>query len=146
MYPLFTRFFKIIGYGVGLLVALVAVVAIAVWLLIPDLCGNSVLAESVSPNGKLKTVVFTRDCGATTDFSTQVSLVKAGDSLKNDGGNLFIADRDHGKAPTGQSGGPAVSVRWISDDQLRVEHHALARVFKSEPLHKNVRIEYAVFY
>jgi len=145
MHPLLTRFLKIIGYGVGSLVGLVAILALALGFLVPDLCGNSVLAESVSPNGKLKAVVFTRDCGATTDFSTQVSLVKAGDTLKNDGGNLFIADRDHRKAPTGQSGGPAVAVRWISDGQLRVEHHALARVFKSEPLRQEVRVEYAVF-
>jgi hypothetical protein len=138
-------FLKIIGYGVASLVGLVAISVAALWLFVPDLCSNSVLAESLSPNGKLKAVIFSRDCGATTDFSTQVSLLKAGDSLPNNGGNLFVADRDHGKAPSGQSGGPVVTVSWVSNEQLRVEHHALARVFKSESLRQNIRVEYATF-
>jgi len=144
MSPVIARFLKIIGYGVASVVGLVVAVVLLLSFLMPDLCGNSVVAEFPSPNGRWKAVVFSRDCGATTDFSTQVSLLKAGDSLANDGGNLFVADRDHGKAPAGPSGGPAVAVRWVSDGQLRVEHHSLARVFKAEALRQNVKIEYAV--
>jgi hypothetical protein len=38
------------------------------------MCGNYVVAEKISPDGRRKVVVFQRDCGATTGFSTQVSL------------------------------------------------------------------------
>jgi hypothetical protein len=34
-------------------------------------CGNEILAESLSPDGSKKFVVFQRSCGATTGFSTQ---------------------------------------------------------------------------
>ena len=37
-------------------------------------CGNDLVKEVPSPNGKMKAVVFQRDCGATTGFSTQISL------------------------------------------------------------------------
>ncbi len=37
-------------------------------------CGNEILKEVRSPTGKMKGVVFQRDCGATTGFSTQVSV------------------------------------------------------------------------
>lgn len=40
-----------------------------------DICGNKIIQEIPSPNRKLKAVIFTRDCGATTGFSTQISLL-----------------------------------------------------------------------
>jgi hypothetical protein len=48
------------------------------WLVISaleDLCGNDPISETPSPNGQMKVVVFQRDCGATTGFSTQVSVL-----------------------------------------------------------------------
>jgi hypothetical protein len=38
-------------------------------------CGNAVLQDLPSPEGRRHAVVFTRDCGATTAFSTQVSVL-----------------------------------------------------------------------
>ncbi|MBL8398538.1 MAG: hypothetical protein JNL84_10415 [Candidatus Accumulibacter sp.] len=143
--PLIARFLEIVGKGVATLVGLVAIAVAVLWLLVPDFCGNLVLSESLSPNGKLKAVVFSRDCGASTDFSTHISLLKAGDRLSNTGGNLFVADSNHGKAPANQHGGPVVTIRWVSDEQLRVERHALARVFKSVPSHRDIEVEYADF-
>ena len=39
-----------------------------------NMCGNEILGEFASPDRKKKVVVFQRDCGATTGFSTQASL------------------------------------------------------------------------
>ena len=75
-------------------------------------CGNDLVREVRSPSGKMKAVVFERDCGATTGFSTQVSLLLSNKSLPNESGNLFIADTDHGNAPAGAWGGPIVEPSW----------------------------------
>lgn len=142
MRPLLIRILKVLGYIAASIVGLVVVTIGLLWYFTRDMCANSVLAEVGSPNGQFKAVVFERDCGATTDFSTQVSVLSASDSLENHGGNVFVADSDHGKAPRGPGGGPDVRVTWLSDQRLRIEHHSLARVFKSEPRRKNVDIEY----
>jgi hypothetical protein len=96
-----------------------------------DPCGNQVVQVIPSPDGKLKAVVFERDCGATTEFSTQVSILPAGDKLLNDGGNLFVAD-DHGAAPSGPGGGPRVGLAWTAKRQLLLRYDHSARVFKTE--------------
>src|SRR5713226_3366552 len=89
-----------------------------------DPCGNQVGQVIPSPDGKLKAVVFERDCGATTGFSTQVSILPAGDKLLNDRGNLFVAD-DHGTAPS-------VGLAWTAKRQLLLRYDHRARVFKTE--------------
>src|SRR5579871_3272982 len=75
----------------GSLVALVAVGNA----LFPDLCGNDVIARYPSPDGRLELIVFERDCGATTRFSTQASILDRGGKLANEAGNLFQADDNH---------------------------------------------------
>ncbi len=37
-------------------------------------CVNTLITEVSSPDNKLKASVFVRDCGATTDYSTHVSI------------------------------------------------------------------------
>lgn len=45
-----------------------------------------------SPDHRVEAVVFERNCGATTGFSTQVSIIRQGTSLGNDGGNVLVMD------------------------------------------------------
>ena len=94
------------------------------------MCENSILSEALAPGQELKAVVFSRSCGATTGFSTQVSVLSAHDALPDAGGNAFVADADHGLAPVGSHGGPRVRLRWEDDGQLVIAHHPLARVLK----------------
>lgn len=105
-------------------------------------CENELLNEVRSPNGKLKAVIFQRDCGATTRVSTQVSILPNGERLSNEGGNIFVADTDHGKAPSGAGGGPSVEVRWVSENELLIRYDSRARVFHSEQSLNNVEIRY----
>ena len=56
-------------------------------------------------------MVFTRDCGATTDYSTQVALAQAGAELPNRPGDVFVAPH-----------ATDVRVAWIGSDTLLVRH------------------------
>jgi hypothetical protein len=106
------------------------------------MCANERLADLPSPDGRWHAVVFQRDCGATTGSSTQVSVLLAGDSLKNEGGNIFTADTDHGAAPPGLGGGRTASARWIALDTLEVRFHPRSRVFTHETQVGAVAIRY----
>lgn len=108
------------------------------------LCDNTPLAEVPSPSGAHKAVVFQRDCGATTGFSTQVSVLPAGEKPRDDAGNVFVADTDHGAAPAGPGGGPVVEPVWLAEDRLLIRHHRLARVFRSEARAGSVAVAYVM--
>ena len=95
-----------------------------------SLCANEIKQTVVSPDGKLKAVVFDRGCGATTGSSTQISVLGAGAFLPNDGGNLFIADAARNKSvPVNAWGGPRVRVQWSGPRTVRVAYPKPARVF-----------------
>ena len=95
-------------------------------------CANQLLNDVPSPGGARHAVVFQRDCGATTAFSTQVSILPAGTTLPDISGNVFVADTDHGRAQRGPGGGPRVSVRWIASDTLELRYDSRARIFVQE--------------
>jgi len=58
------------------------------------MCGNTIIQTSTSPNQKYKLVLYQRDCGATTGFSSQISLLDIDEKLdlEDDSGNIYIAD------------------------------------------------------
>jgi len=106
------------------------------------MCGNERVAEYPSPDGALKVVVFQRDCGATTGFSTQASLISGTDKLPDKAGNLFVADTDHGAAPAAAWGGPTLGVRWEGVRAVVLQHDERARVFKAEKHVRGTSIRY----
>lgn len=105
------------------------------------MCGNRILSEHPSPNGKHKVVVFERDCGATTNFSTQASIIETDGDLPPGGGNIFVADYAIGSPNPGPGGGPRASARWTSNASVVITREA-ARVFKQEPRHEEIIISY----
>ena len=105
-------------------------------------CENELVGEHLSPDGQYKAVLFVRDCGATTGFSTQVSLLRSDELVKNGSGNLFIADTDHGKIPSGQKGGPEVRIVWEGSKDIYIVHHENARVFKAEKKINGINVNY----
>lgn len=109
-----------------------------------DPCGNDVVAEFPSPDGTKKVVIFQRDCGATTGFSTQASLLAIGTQKPRGAGNLFVADTDRGAAPSAAWGGPALAVRWEGSHALILEHNRRARVFHAERQLGNIIIQYVL--
>ena len=131
----------VVGSAAG--IALGGVGLLAYW--VRDMCANSIVAEYGSPDGTAKVVVFERDCGATTGFSTQASLLAPNTQVTSGGGNLFVADTDHGRAPSGPQGGPEVRVRWDSSEAIVIGHDHRARVFKAEQRLGSVNVRYDVF-
>ncbi len=128
-----------------LLLALGLVVAPTLFILVddsPDPCGNQVVGTFTAPDGLKKAVVFQRDCGATTGFSTQISILPLSHDLPNESGNVFVADCDHGSAPAAAHGGPEVHLSWADSNHLEVRFHPKARVFRSEPSRDEVEITY----
>ena len=104
------------------------------------ICDNELIARITSPDSSRDAVVFERDCGATTDFTTQVSILARGQSLPPETGNAFIADRGNGAAPAGPRGGPALEVRWLGQELLQIRHDPRVRVFKTGGKTHGVRI------
>lgn len=89
-----------------------------------DMCGNEMYSEVLSPNGKHKVVVFQRDCGATTGFSTQISIIESDDELENESGNIYIID--------GHPRDVSPSTKWASDTELRIESRLTGSEYKAE--------------
>jgi hypothetical protein len=105
-------------------------------------CSNDILQDVPSPDGRRHAVVFVVNCGATTDFSTQVSVLTKAWTV-NDRGNVFIVDSDHGKAdPTSPAGGLNVTVRWLDKRTLEVRYDGRARIFTREIRHDDTDIRY----
>ena len=107
-----------------------------------DPCDNHVLQEEPDPSGKLKAVVFQRQCGVLGGTSTQVSVLPVSTTHPLAGGNVFGADTNDGQAPSMPSGGPAIAVKWINEQELQIAHDPRVRVFQSEKMLGSVIITY----
>ncbi len=138
--------FKLLAWITGITVSIFLLAVGAFWLFLyttaDDMCGNKVINNVEITETQFKAVIFQRDCGATTGFSTQVSLIKRNETLPNEGGNIFVADTDHGSAPRGKGGGPEVQVKVISNSHIKILTDQNSRIFKNEPGWNNITISY----
>jgi hypothetical protein len=106
-----------------------------------DPCGNTVIQQIKAPDGLHTAIMFQRDCGATTSFSTQISILGSGTALSGSG-NTFTADDDHGAAKVGGWGGPWTDMKWIAPNHLLVRYARNTRVFKHKPQVSGVSVSY----
>jgi hypothetical protein len=97
-----------------------------------DMCGNEITQTIISPSGSSKAVVFSRDCGATTGFSTQVSILRGAQGLPNDGGNVLVLDDI-----------VPLSLAWKSDTSLQVSGLGGRQTYKQAASVSGVAISYA---
>ena len=138
------RWMRVVAVVVGvvgiMVVAAISLIARVHW---KTECENAFISESPSPDGARKIVVFERDCGATTGFSTQASLLKSDQSLPTAAGNIYIADDNHGAVRSGPGGGPPLGIRWKSPRAVVLTGAAGARVFLAKEQVEDVQIEYA---
>jgi hypothetical protein len=107
-------------------------------------CKNQIVKSYASPDNKYEIVLFQRDCGATTGFSTQVSVIQTGRELPGKKGNIFIADDGDTPVPLGSWGGPLVEIKWIAQDKVIIEYPKGSRVFVNENRYKTIKIEYRI--
>jgi hypothetical protein len=105
------------------------------------MCRNTPLQTIKSPDSRLKAVFFERDCGATTSFSSQLSIIASNDSLPNEGGNVFIADFPAGQSAISQEG-PAIAISWINPMTIAVTYESSARIFKMNEKVGGIRVTY----
>ena len=100
-----------------------------------DQGGNQIISEVVSPDTKYKFIVFVRDCGATTGFSTQVSILKMDKQLRDDesGNVLSISDHYNGDKYN-EYGGADVKAEWTTNKQIliRFDNNAESRTKENE--------------
>lgn len=106
-----------------------------------DACQNTVASSRPSPDGALVAVLFQRDCGATTGFSTQISILQP-DDKPTGGGNAFIADDDHGAARVGSWEGSWAEASWLAPDHLLIRYAPKSRLFKRIDSVSGVKITY----
>lgn len=90
-------------------------------LLFRGMCGNEIFQEVYSPNNEYKAVVFQRDCGATTDFSTQISILKASAKLPDKSGNIFSMD--------GHPDWTKVKVNWETNRLVSISYSGNYEIF-----------------
>lgn len=110
-----------------------------------NLCGNTILSTTNIDGTNYKVVIFERDCGATTDFSTQASILEVGEELPDEVGNIFITDTDHGRAPSGKGGGPELRVRVLSIDTIELSCDYRSRIIFSQQEFKHIKIRFSTF-
>ena len=106
-----------------------------------DACTDEVITRLASPDGKREAVMFQRDCGATSGYSTQISIVEVGQAPAG-GGNTFRADDNHGAAKAGNWGGPWAEIKWLASDRLLVRYADKSRLFEQDDTVAGVSISY----
>jgi len=99
--------FKIIGISVALIIVGVIVLLYSFSL---NMCENTIVKSKISPDEKWNVVIFERSCGATTGYSTQISLIKANNELGNEGGNLYVSKG----YPNGYN------INWLSNKSVSI--------------------------
>lgn len=108
-----------------------------------DTCVNTEVSRLTAPNGRFDAVLFQRDCGATTGFSSQIAIVLRGGVL-GVANAFYRADDDHGAARAGPWGGPAVTTHWLAADRLLVRYAEKSRIFEQGAKTSGVSITYQV--
>lgn len=98
---------------------------------LPDLCGNDEVREVVSPDGKFKAVKFRRSCGATTGYSTHVSILPASRQIPNKAGNILVVEDE-----------PTIAIRWIDDRHLAISKGEAKTTFLQLPAFQGIQITY----
>lgn len=124
----------IIGIMVGLLILLVGALMAFVWVGSIIACDNDTFQEVYSPDHEHKVVVFQRDCGMTTGFSTQISILDGDATLPRQPGNIFHAD--------GYPDWFNIKVSWEDDSHVVIEHNGKPIPHEAKTAFRGIAIRY----
>ncbi|MDN3018881.1 hypothetical protein PH210_22165 [Paenibacillus sp. BSR1-1] len=92
-------------------------------------CGNQIQKSVPSPGGDKVAYVFLRDCGATTNYSPQLSILKKDEDLENESGNTFKSDK-------------SFSIEWLNESTLQVTYSKSSETFEKDTSVNGVKIKY----
>ena len=99
------------------------------WLNFDD-CSNEVSQVITSPDQQLSAVLFNRGCGATTDFNSQISIIKADSPLPAKAGNVLIID--------GHPNDNRLHIEWSDNKNLIIRNLPDSRAYlKAEQWREN---------
>ncbi|RPF71423.1 hypothetical protein [Aurantiacibacter spongiae] len=101
-------------------------------------CDNRIVDRLPSPDGRFEAVVFERDCGATTAFSTQLSIGSPGMTPRG-AGNVFVASRGR---PHAEWNGAEATARWLAPDRLEIIVDSEAQIFHEQQYLDGVAMVY----
>lgn len=94
-----------------------------------DMCGNDIVQKVPSPDGEKVAYIFTRDCGATTGFSPQLSILDKNDKFLNKFGNTFRSDKNF-------------SIDWLDEKKLQVIYDKKSKTYEMDKRVNGIKIEY----
>lgn len=118
------KFLRIIGYIIGLQILIFIIVFISFMYFADEMCANTISKIYFSPNKSLKAVIFQRDCGATTGFSTQISILDSKEELINGNGNIFIIN--------GHPDSVQAIVTWKNNKEMNIHFNSNELPFKAK--------------
>jgi hypothetical protein len=87
------------------------------------------VSRHADPGSDLVAYVLKRDCGATTDFATNVAIGKRVENLA-EALVVFTADADHGAALQEDGGAIWLRAAWTAPRTLSIAFAEKSRVFK----------------
>jgi len=133
-----------IFYGLLAIIVILGILYIYAGFIAGDVCGNKVVKELTSPDGKNKAIIFIRDCGATTGFSTQVSILGNTTSLSNDmTGNILVLSDHANEGLMFADGGARVDIAWREDSRrLRIQYDPRTETFEQRTEWNDIEIVY----
>ena len=106
----------------------------------PDsMCGTTLGAETLSPDGRHKAVIYEFSCGAMDPFTTQVSILKTDEEIPFSGGHVFGSSRGNRR---GLWNGPYAELEWVSSSHLVVRYISDTSVQVKNELVNGVQISY----
>ena len=118
------------------------VLAYAVFNLFFGGCARSLVTESPAPSGVLKASVSVRACRAKQEFTTELSIISAAQSLP-DTPNVLAVQASDDRATLWSFGGPEIRITWVSDTLLLVRYSPADRVIRSAERVRGVSIQHA---
>lgn len=123
--------FLMIGGILSSVIGSIVLFFLAIYLLMVTFgpCENNIKSSISSLDGKYVAHTFTRDCGATTAESYQLTILKSGKALKNKGGNTFVSKE-------------RFDVEWTGDKVLTVTYPVSASTFEMDEKVGSVTITY----
>lgn len=96
-----------------------------------------------SIDSKWTAVAFVRNINATTDFSTQISIIRSNQEVGNDKGNIFICDSNHGKAKyINTQHSYWVKIKWLSSNKVVVQYDKNVKVYLQKSQYMGIDILY----
>ena len=100
-------------------------------------CGNEICQRFDSRSGRYKILKFSRDCGATTGFSTQISILPIAKNLSNEeSGNVFVCNA--------YINDTSVKVQWNNDSSVMIIYKKDLKILKNDSAINGIKIKYQI--